>query len=80
MRIEPVSLFGPSAVTYTPKIDPIKREIEFQKRKKQELKKRRTKVAEKLNLIAANYTDVMLSYDENINATNPYHFSFDKES
>lgn len=80
MRIEPIRLYEPSRVTYTPKIDPIRREIEAQKREKREMRQKKKKAEEKMNLMAKNFADIMLSYDKNAKATNPYYFSFDKES
>lgn len=80
MRIEPISLFEPSRVTYTPKINPIKREIESQKREKRERKQKRKKAEEQMNLMAQNFADIMLSYDENAQSTHPSYYSFNKES
>lgn len=80
MRIEPISLFGPSRVTYKPKIDPIRQEIQLQKRELQEKKQKGKKAAQKMNLMAKNFADIMVTYDEEAKATGPYYFSFEKET
>lgn len=75
----PISINEPTKGVYTSRINPIKREIEYQNRQKFQKKQKLKLVSEKMNQMAKSFTDVMLSYDANMNKTNPYYYSFDKE-
>ena len=77
-QIMPISINEPTKGIYTSRINPIKREIEYQNRQKFQKKQKLKLVSEKMNQMAKSFTEVMLSYDANMNATNPYYYSFDK--
>lgn len=78
-QIMPISINEPTKGVYTFRINPIKRDIEYQNRQKFQKKQKLKLVSEKMNQMAKSFTDVMLSYDANLNETNPYYYSFDKE-
>ena len=78
-QIMPISINEPTKGVYTSRIDPIKREIAYQERQKFEKKQKIKTVSKKMNQMAKGFSEVMLSYDANMNATNPYYYSFDKE-
>ena len=78
-QIAPISINEPTKGVYTSKVNPIKREREYQNRQKFEKKQKMKLVSGKMNQMAKSFTEVMLSYDANMNATNPYYYSFDKE-
>ena len=78
-QIMPISINEPTKGVYTSRINSIKRDIEYQNRQKFQKKQKLKLVSEKMNQMAKSFTDVMLSYDANLNETNPYYYSFDKE-
>ena len=78
-QIMPISINEPTKGVYTSRLNPIKRDIEYQNRQKFEKKQKLKLVSEKMNQMAKSFTDVMLSYDANMNETNSYYYSFDKE-
>lgn len=81
LPIRPIIFFeGPAKAAYTSRIDPIKREIEYQKREKKDRKQKQLRVEARMNELAKGFAETMLSYGPDGKATNSYYYAFDRNA